>query len=110
MPTDLTTPLKKRRLYQLLDSVYSETSTPTPSPYATPTHADITPTDPSFATPPRVKSDDETCRNGYKPIYSPVTPVTPGTPGNTMHFEVRNFNEKNVFSPRRRGTTSVLRD
>ncbi|XP_023575266.1 histone-lysine N-methyltransferase 2E [Octodon degus] len=89
---DLTTPLKKRRLYQLLDSVYSETSTPTPSPYATPTHADITPTDPSFATPPRVKSDDETCRNGYKPIYSPVTPVTPGTPGNTMHFE-------NISSP-----------
>ncbi|KFO29072.1 Histone-lysine N-methyltransferase MLL5, partial [Fukomys damarensis] len=84
---DLTTPLKKRRLYQLLDSVYSESSTPTPSPYATPTHADITPTDPAFATPPRVKSDDETCRNGYKPIYSPVTPVTPGTPGNTMHFE-----------------------
>ncbi|XP_048195787.1 inactive histone-lysine N-methyltransferase 2E isoform X2 [Perognathus longimembris pacificus] len=89
---DLTTPLKKRRLYQLLDSVYSETSTPTPSPYATPTHADITPTDPSFATPPRVKSDDETYRNGYKPIYSPVTPVTPGTPGNTMHFE-------NISSP-----------
>ena len=41
-PTDLTTPLKKRRLYQLLDSAYSETSTPTPSPYATPTHTDIT--------------------------------------------------------------------
>jgi len=91
-PTDLTTPLKKRRLYQLLDSAYSETSTPTPSPYATPTHTDITLTDPSFATPPRVKSDDEACRNGYKPIYSPVTPVTPGTPGNTMHFEVRNLN------------------
>eukprot|EP00070_Physeter_catodon_P039073 XP_028345967.1 inactive histone-lysine N-methyltransferase 2E isoform X4 [Physeter catodon] len=89
---DLTTPLKKRRLYQLLDSAYSETSTPTPSPYATPTHTDITPTDPSFATPPRVKSDDEACRNGYKPIYSPVTPVTPGTPGNTMHFE-------NISSP-----------
>ncbi|XP_057588297.1 inactive histone-lysine N-methyltransferase 2E isoform X4 [Hippopotamus amphibius kiboko] len=89
---DLTTPLKKRRLYQLLDSAYSETSTPTPSPYATPTHADITPTDPSFATPPRIKSDDEACRNGYKPIYSPVTPVTPGTPGNTMHFE-------NISSP-----------
>lgn len=90
--TDLTTPLKKRRLYQLLDSVYSETSTPTPSPYATPTHTDITPVDPSFATPPRIKSDDEACRNGYKPIYSPVTPVTPGTPGNTMHFE-------NISSP-----------
>ncbi|XP_057405489.1 inactive histone-lysine N-methyltransferase 2E isoform X1 [Balaenoptera acutorostrata] len=89
---DLTTPLKKRRLYQLLDSAYSETSTPTPSPYATPTHTDITLTDPSFATPPRVKSDDEACRNGYKPIYSPVTPVTPGTPGNTMHFE-------NISSP-----------
>ncbi|XP_060052362.1 inactive histone-lysine N-methyltransferase 2E isoform X2 [Erinaceus europaeus] len=89
---DLTTPLKKRRLYQLLDSAYSETSTPTPSPYATPTHTDITPMDPSFATPPRIKSDDEACRNGYKPIYSPVTPVTPGTPGNTMHFE-------NISSP-----------
>uniref|UniRef100_A0A8C0CNP4 Lysine methyltransferase 2E (inactive) n=1 Tax=Balaenoptera musculus TaxID=9771 RepID=A0A8C0CNP4_BALMU len=80
------------QLYQLLDSAYSETSTPTPSPYATPTHTDITLTDPSFATPPRVKSDDEACRNGYKPIYSPVTPVTPGTPGNTMHFE-------NISSP-----------
>ncbi|XP_040852223.1 inactive histone-lysine N-methyltransferase 2E-like [Ochotona curzoniae] len=89
---DLTTPLKKRRLYQLLDSVYSETSTPTPSPYATPTHTDVTPTDPSFATPPRMKSDDEACRNGYRPIYSPVTPVTPGTPGHTMHFE-------NISSP-----------
>uniref|UniRef100_A0A8C0XC82 PHD-type domain-containing protein n=1 Tax=Castor canadensis TaxID=51338 RepID=A0A8C0XC82_CASCN len=89
---DLTTPLKKRRLFQLLDSVYSESSTPTPSPYATPTHTDITSTDPSFATPPRIKSDDETYRNGYKPIYSPVTPVTPGTPGNTMHFE-------NISSP-----------
>lgn len=91
LPTDLTTPLKKRRLYQLLDSAYSESSTPTPSPYATPTHTDITPMDPAFATPPRIKSDDETYRNGYKPIYSPVTPVTPGTPGNTMHFEVRHF-------------------
>lgn len=89
---DLTTPLKKRRLYQLLDTAYSESSTPTPSPYATPTHTDITPTDPAFATPPRIKSDDETYRNGYKPIYSPVTPVTPGTPGNTMHFE-------NISSP-----------
>lgn len=98
-PTDLTTPLKKRRLYQLLDSAYSETSTPTPSPYATPTHIDITSTDPSFATPPRIKSDDEACRNGYKPIYSPVTPVTPGTPGNTMHFEVRNLNAKKTPKP-----------
>ncbi|KAH0513695.1 Histone-lysine N-methyltransferase 2E [Microtus ochrogaster] len=89
---DLTTPLKKRRLYQLLDPAYSESSTPTPSPYATPTHTDITPVDPAFATPPRIKSDDETYRNGYKPIYSPVTPVTPGTPGNTMHFE-------NISSP-----------
>ncbi|XP_021500059.1 inactive histone-lysine N-methyltransferase 2E isoform X3 [Meriones unguiculatus] len=89
---DLTTPLKKRRLYQLLESAYSESSTPTPSPYATPTHTDVTPTDPAFATPPRIKSDDETYRNGYKPIYSPVTPVTPGTPGNTMHFE-------NISSP-----------
>ncbi|XP_065415461.1 inactive histone-lysine N-methyltransferase 2E isoform X2 [Chrysemys picta bellii] len=85
---DLTTPLKKRRFYQLLDSAYSETSTPTPSPYATPTHADTTATDPSlFATPPRIKAEDETCRNGYKPIYSPVTPVTPCIHGNAMHFE-----------------------
>lgn len=76
----------------MLDSAYSESSTPTPSPYATPTHTDITPVDPAFATPPRIKSDDETYRNGYKPIYSPVTPVTPGTPGNTMHFEVRHLN------------------
>ncbi|KAF4793910.1 histone-lysine N-methyltransferase 2E [Turdus rufiventris] len=86
--TDLTTPLKKRRLYQLLESAFSETSTPTPSPYATPTHADITASEPSlFATPPRVKTEDEACRNGYKPIYSPVTPVTPCIHGNTMHFE-----------------------
>lgn len=103
-PTDLTTPLKKRRLYQLLDSAYSETSTPTPSPYATPTHIDMISTDPSFATPPRIKSDDEACRNGYKPIYSPVTPVTPGTPGNTMHFEVRNLNAK---KPHEDGVTLI---
>ncbi|NXT06363.1 KMT2E methyltransferase, partial [Prunella fulvescens] len=91
--TDLTTPLKKRRLYQLLESAFSETSTPTPSPYATPTHADITASEPSlFATPPRVKTEDEACRNGYKPIYSPVTPVTPCIHGNTMHFE-------NISSP-----------
>ncbi|NXR77072.1 KMT2E methyltransferase, partial [Pycnonotus jocosus] len=91
--TDLTTPLKKRRLYQLLESAFSETSTPTPSPYATPTHADITAAEPSlFATPPRVKTEDEACRNGYKPIYSPVTPVTPCIHGSTMHFE-------NISSP-----------
>ncbi|NWW40060.1 KMT2E methyltransferase, partial [Panurus biarmicus] len=91
--TDLTTPLKKRRLYQLLESAFSESSTPTPSPYATPTHADITASEPSlFATPPRVKTEDEACRNGYKPIYSPVTPVTPCIHGNTMHFE-------NISSP-----------
>ncbi|NXQ53665.1 KMT2E methyltransferase, partial [Anthoscopus minutus] len=91
--TDLTTPLKKRRLYQLLESAFSETSTPTPSPYATPTHADITASEPSlFATPPRVKTEDEACRNGYKPVYSPVTPVTPCIHGNTMHFE-------NISSP-----------
>nr|XP_014436306.1 inactive histone-lysine N-methyltransferase 2E isoform X1 [Pelodiscus sinensis] len=90
---DLTTPLKKRRLYQLLDCAYSETSTPIPSPYATPTHGDITATDPSlFATPPRIKAEDETCKNGYKPIYSPVTPVTPCVHGNAMHFE-------NISSP-----------
>ncbi|NWX99835.1 KMT2E methyltransferase, partial [Nothoprocta ornata] len=91
--TDLTTPLKKRRLYQLLESAFSETSTPTPSPYATPTHADIAAPEPSlFATPPRIKTEEETCRNGYKPIYSPVTPVTPCIHGNTMHFE-------NISSP-----------
>ncbi|NXJ02097.1 KMT2E methyltransferase, partial [Psophia crepitans] len=91
--TDLTTPLKKRRLYQLLESAFSETSTPTPSPYATPTHADITASEPSlFATPPRGKTEDEACRNGYKPTYSPVTPVTPCIHGNTMHFE-------NISSP-----------
>ncbi|XP_062990244.1 inactive histone-lysine N-methyltransferase 2E isoform X3 [Elgaria multicarinata webbii] len=90
---DLTTPLKKRRLYQLLDSTYSETSTPTPSPYATPTHADLSASDPLlFATPPRIKTEDETCRNGYKPIYSPVTPVIPCVHGNAMHFE-------NISSP-----------
>uniref|UniRef100_A0A6J0U3U7 Inactive histone-lysine N-methyltransferase 2E isoform X1 n=2 Tax=Pogona vitticeps TaxID=103695 RepID=A0A6J0U3U7_9SAUR len=90
---DLTTPLKKRRLYQLLDSAYSETSTPTPSPYATPTHADISASDPLlFATPPRIKAEDENCRNGYKPIYSPVTPVIPCIHGNAMHFE-------NISSP-----------
>ncbi|OXB71838.1 UNVERIFIED_CONTAM: hypothetical protein H355_015592, partial [Colinus virginianus] len=91
--TDLTTPLKKRRLYQLLESAFSETSTPTPSPYATPTHADVAASEPlMFATPPRVKTEDEACRNGYKPIYSPVTPVTPCIHGNTMHFE-------NISSP-----------
>ncbi|XP_044279161.1 inactive histone-lysine N-methyltransferase 2E isoform X1 [Varanus komodoensis] len=90
---DLTTPLKKRRLYQLLDSLYLETSTPTPSPYATPTHADLSASDPLlFATPPRIKAEDETCRNGYKPIYSPVTPVIPSVHGNAMHFE-------NISSP-----------
>ncbi|XP_075455783.1 inactive histone-lysine N-methyltransferase 2E isoform X9 [Ascaphus truei] len=86
--SDLTTPLKKRRLYHLLDCTYSENSTPTPSPYATPTHTDIASTDTSlFATPPRAKSEDETCRNGCKPIYSPVTPVTPCIRGNHIHFE-----------------------
>ena len=73
-----------------MDSAYSETSTPTPSPYATPTHADISASDPLlFATPPRIKAEDENCRNGYKPIYSPVTPVIPCIHGNAMHFEVR---------------------
>ncbi|KAM4676912.1 inactive histone-lysine N-methyltransferase 2E isoform 3-T4 [Discoglossus pictus] len=86
--TDLTTPLKKRRLFNLLDCTYSENSTPTASPYATPTHTDIASTDTSlFATPPRVKVEDEICRNGCKQIYSPVTPVTPCIRGNHMHFE-----------------------
>ncbi|XP_061496416.1 inactive histone-lysine N-methyltransferase 2E isoform X6 [Rhineura floridana] len=87
---DLTTPLKKRRV---LDSAYSETSTPISSPCATPTHADLSASDPLlFATPPRIKTEDETCRNGYKPIYSPVTPVIPCVHGNAMHFE-------NISSP-----------
>ncbi|XP_063164098.1 inactive histone-lysine N-methyltransferase 2E isoform X2 [Candoia aspera] len=90
---DLTTPLKKRRLYQLLESAYSETSTPTPSPYATPTHADLSASDPLLlATPPRIKAEDETCRNGYKPIYSAVTSVIPCVHGNAVHFE-------NISSP-----------
>ncbi|XP_026557394.1 inactive histone-lysine N-methyltransferase 2E isoform X2 [Pseudonaja textilis] len=90
---DLTTPLKKRRQYQLLDSTYSETSTPTPSPYATPTHADLSASDPLLlATPPRIKTEEETCRNGYKPIYSSVTSVIPCVHGNAVHFE-------NISSP-----------
>ncbi|KAM6437510.1 inactive histone-lysine N-methyltransferase 2E isoform 2-T7 [Liasis olivaceus] len=90
---DLTTPLKKRRLYQLLESAYSETSTPTPSPYATPTHADPSASDPLLlATPPRIKAEDDTCRNGYKPIYSSVTSVIPCVHGNAVHFE-------NISSP-----------
>ncbi|XP_053320214.1 inactive histone-lysine N-methyltransferase 2E isoform X9 [Spea bombifrons] len=85
---DLTTPLKKRRLFHLLDCAYSENSTPTTSPYATPTHTDIASTDTSlFATPPRVKVEDETCRSVCKQIYSPVTPVTPCIRGNNLHFE-----------------------
>ncbi|XP_070611285.1 inactive histone-lysine N-methyltransferase 2E isoform X4 [Erythrolamprus reginae] len=91
--TDLTTPLKKRRQYQLLDSTYSETSTPTASPYTTPTHADLSASDPLLlATPPRIKAEDETCRNGYKPIYSSVTSVIPCVHGNAVHFE-------NISSP-----------
>ncbi|XP_063304208.1 inactive histone-lysine N-methyltransferase 2E isoform X6 [Pelobates fuscus] len=84
---DLTTPLKKRRLFHLLDCAYSENSTPTASPYATPTHTDIVSTDTLFATPPRVKIEDETCRSICKQIYSPVTPVTPCVRGNQVHFE-----------------------
>ncbi|XP_075064869.1 inactive histone-lysine N-methyltransferase 2E isoform X2 [Mixophyes fleayi] len=85
---DLTTPLKKRRLYPLLDYTYSENSTPTASPYATPTHADIPSTDGLlFTTPPRVKIEDETCRSSCKQTYSPVTPITPCVRGNHLHFE-----------------------
>ncbi|XP_053572523.1 inactive histone-lysine N-methyltransferase 2E isoform X2 [Bombina bombina] len=85
---DLTTPLKKRRLFNLLDCAYSETSTPTASPYATPTHTDINSTDASlYATPPRVKTEDESCQNGCKQIFSPITPVTPCIRGSHMHFE-----------------------
>ncbi|KAM8973535.1 inactive histone-lysine N-methyltransferase 2E isoform 2-T2 [Pelodytes ibericus] len=85
---DLTTPLKKRRLFNLLDCAYSENSTPTASPYATPTRTDVTLTDTSmFATPPRVKVEDDSCRSGCKQIYSPVTPLTPCIRGNHIHFE-----------------------
>ncbi|KAL8219341.1 UNVERIFIED_CONTAM: Histone-lysine N-methyltransferase 2E [Gekko kuhli] len=45
-----------------------------------------------FATPPRIKAEDETCKNGYKSICSPVTPVIPCAHGNAMHFE-------NISSP-----------
>ncbi|XP_072003305.1 inactive histone-lysine N-methyltransferase 2E [Engystomops pustulosus] len=84
---DLTTPLKKRRLYQLLDCAYSENSTPTASPYATPTHADIPNTDTSlFTTPPRVKVEEES-RSNCKQSFSPVTPITPCIRGSHLHFE-----------------------
>ncbi|XP_078536618.1 inactive histone-lysine N-methyltransferase 2E isoform X2 [Lissotriton helveticus] len=88
-PLSDVTPLKKRRLYQLLDPAYSETSTPTASPYATPTRADSSATDIAlFATPPRIKIEDEgCCCSSYKPVYSPITPVTPCVHGNSMHFE-----------------------
>ncbi|XP_069485220.1 inactive histone-lysine N-methyltransferase 2E isoform X2 [Ambystoma mexicanum] len=92
-PLSDVTPLKKRRYYHLLDSMYSETSTPTASPYATPTHADSSTTNLAlFATPPRIQTEDETCRSSYKHVYSPVTPVTPCIHGNIMHFE-------NISSP-----------
>ncbi|KAM4746800.1 inactive histone-lysine N-methyltransferase 2E isoform 2-T3 [Rhinophrynus dorsalis] len=85
---DLTTPLKKRRLFNLLDYTYSENSTPTASPYATPTYVDIASTDASlFATPPRIKIEEDNCRSGCKQNYSPVTPLTPCIRGNRMHFE-----------------------
>ncbi|KAE8616330.1 hypothetical protein XENTR_v10008773 [Xenopus tropicalis] len=85
---DFTTPLKKRRLFNFLDCNFSESSTPVASPYATPTHTDITSMDTSlFTTPPRVKVEEEICRNGCKQTYSPVTPVTPCLRGNNMHFE-----------------------
>ncbi|XP_056429501.1 inactive histone-lysine N-methyltransferase 2E isoform X3 [Hyla sarda] len=87
LTADLTTPLKKRRLYQLLDCTFSENSTPTASPYATPTHADIPCTDTSlFTTPPRVKLEDES-RSNCKQTFSPVTPVAPCLRGNHLHFE-----------------------
>ncbi|XP_058841467.1 inactive histone-lysine N-methyltransferase 2E isoform X5 [Acipenser ruthenus] len=72
---ELPTPLKKRRLCPL-DTALSDSSTPSASPYATPTHTDSV--DPAlFTTPPRAKPEDETGRSGYKPVYSPVTPSTP---------------------------------
>ncbi|KAJ1161270.1 hypothetical protein NDU88_001757 [Pleurodeles waltl] len=87
-PLSDVTPLKKRRLYHLLDPAYSETSTPTASPYATPTRADSSATDIAlFTTPPRIKTEDEGCRSSYKPVYSPITPVTACLHGNSVHFE-----------------------
>ncbi|XP_041442462.1 inactive histone-lysine N-methyltransferase 2E isoform X2 [Xenopus laevis] len=84
--TDLTTPLKKRRLYNFLDCDYSENSTPVASPYATPTHTDIAFMD-TFTTPPRVKAEEDICRNSCKQTYSPVTPVSSCLRGSNMHFE-----------------------
>ncbi|XP_043944461.1 inactive histone-lysine N-methyltransferase 2E [Protopterus annectens] len=91
--SDVTTPLKKRRLYQMLDFCHSEVSTPTPSPCATPTRSDVNATDPClFATPPRAKAEEDAFRNGYKPAYSPVTPTTPCIQGGSLQFE-------NISSP-----------
>ncbi|KAM9313084.1 inactive histone-lysine N-methyltransferase 2E [Gastrophryne carolinensis] len=85
---DLTTPLKKRRLLHLFDCTYSENSTPTASPYATPTRVDMPSTDASmFTTPPRIKVEEETCRSSVKQSFSPVTPVTPCVRGTHLHFE-----------------------
>lgn len=79
-------------MYQLLDCVYSENSTPTASPYATPTRIDMPSADASlFSTPPRIKVEDESCRNSYKQTYSPVNSVTACVRGNHLHFEVSNF-------------------
>ncbi|XP_048466419.1 inactive histone-lysine N-methyltransferase 2E isoform X5 [Rhincodon typus] len=91
--TELITPLKKRRLRHLTDSGLLEPSTPNPSPQTTPPFVEITASDPSMcSTPTKGKMEDESCRNGYKPVYSPVTPVTPNLQGNSLQFE-------NISSP-----------
>lgn len=91
--TELTTPLKKRRLRHLTDSDQPDPSTPIPSPHTTPPFADIAVSDPSmFSTPTKGKTEEESCKNGYKPVYSPVTPVTPSLQGNNLQFE-------NISSP-----------
>ncbi|XP_072097645.1 inactive histone-lysine N-methyltransferase 2E isoform X6 [Mobula birostris] len=91
--TELITPLKKRRLRHLTDSGLPEPFTPVASPQTTPPFIDITASDPSlFSTPTKGKIEDESCRNGPKPVYSPVTPVTPNLHGNSLQFE-------NISSP-----------
>ncbi|XP_072327406.1 inactive histone-lysine N-methyltransferase 2E isoform X8 [Scyliorhinus torazame] len=91
--TELITPLKKRRLRHLTDSGLPELSIPNPSPQTTPPFVDITASDPSMcSTPTKGKIEDESCRNGYKPEYSPVTPGTPNLQGNSLQFE-------NISSP-----------
>ncbi|XP_078275816.1 inactive histone-lysine N-methyltransferase 2E isoform X7 [Rhinoraja longicauda] len=108
--TELITPLKKRRLRHLTDSGLPELFTPVPSPQTTPPFIDITASDPSLcSTPTKGKIEDESCRNGLKPVYSPVTPVTPHLHGNSLQFE-------NISSPesspevKRRNYTQEISD